>query len=111
LEDFPVIDWTIKLHPVADFLATYRMLVPFASKDSMRLPITGIAIDCSEEGEGKACMVATDGRRLTTRNHLTIEGIKDALIVPISPFLGWSKLTGDARIGVSKDGNPNKESV
>lgn len=111
LEDFPPTDWAIKTRLVADFLASYRMLTPFASKDTTRLPLLGIAIDCTEKGEGKACMVATDGRRLTTRNHLTIEGIKDALIVPMSAFLSWSKLTGDALIGVTKDGKHLKVEV
>lgn len=48
-------------------------------------------------------MVATDGRRLTAANSLTLP-IKQSVIVPRNKFLAWPKLTGATQAGF----NPKK---
>jgi hypothetical protein len=47
-------------------------------------------------------MVATDGRRLTTANSLTLP-ISRTVIVPRNKFLSWTRLAGESAVGVHRE--------
>ena len=96
-EEWPASPDGIKTEPVDPlFLQHYRMLLPFSSTDSTRHILQSVCCEVSKEGQ---LMVATDGRRLTTANSLSLP-IKQTVIVPRNKFLAWPQLKGDTRIGV-----------
>lgn len=89
--------------PTADakgFLDAYRRLAPFASAEETRRTICSIHVDIKGEGQGTATLVATDGRRLTCCNSLTLP--IDSITLPVSKFMLWAGLSSEARIGVLK---------
>ena len=102
----PAADWPPCLDeiPVAAadrFLPTYRRCVPFASTDQTRRVLNGIYVDLEGKDNSKATLVATDGRRLTCCNSLTLPlKAKNGVIVPVSKFLTWAGLGDDCCIGV-----------
>jgi DNA polymerase III sliding clamp (beta) subunit (PCNA family) len=89
--------------PTADakcFLDAYRRLAPFASTEETRRTICSVHVDIKGEGEGTATLVATDGRRLTCCNSMTLP--IDSITLPVSKFLLWTGLSSEVRIGVLK---------
>lgn len=80
------------------FIEYFRKAVPFASTDESRALLNTIHLDVSGTGH---CIVATDGRRLTSFNSMALPLKMDCNIRP-SKFLTWPKLTGDIEIGAKK---------
>jgi len=80
------------------FLDYFRKAVPFASSDTSRQMINTVNLNVSGKDH---CIVATDGRRLTCFNSMTLPIKLDCNIKP-TKFLTWSKLTGDIEIGAKK---------
>jgi len=73
----PAADWPpacddIQTAMADQFLPTYRRCVPFASSDQTRRVLNGIYVDLDGQGEHKATLVATDGRRLTCCNSMSL---------------------------------------
>jgi DNA polymerase-3 subunit beta len=101
----PVADWPpvgekIGVHPAERFLPTYRRLAPFVSQDETRRIISGVYVDFRGEG---VTLVATDGRRLTCCNSLSLPfKVKDGVIVPVTKFLTWAALGDECSVGVNK---------
>jgi DNA polymerase III subunit beta len=95
--DWPEVPQGIKVESVDPlFLEHYRLLLPFSSTDSTRHTLEGVCCEVSKEGH---LMVATDGRRLTSANSITLP-IQKTVIVPRNKFLAWPKLQGDTCIGL-----------
>jgi len=101
----PVSDWPpccddIQATDAEQFLPTYRRCVPFASSDQTRLSLNGIYIDLEGKGDRPATLVATDGRRLTCCNSMSLPiRAEHGVIVPITRFLVWSGLGDTCSIG------------
>ncbi len=101
-EEWPATPNGIKTAPVDRlFLEHYRMLQPFASTDDTRQTLESVCCEVSKEGQ---LMVATDGRRLTAANSITLP-IDKTVIVPTNKFLAWPRLTGETRLGVHPKNN------
>jgi len=102
----PAADWPPSCDdiPVAggdQFLPTYRRCVPFASSDQTRRVLNGIFIDLEGNGDRKATLVATDGRRLTCCNSMSLPiQTKHGVIVPITKFLIWTGLGDECSLGI-----------
>ncbi len=99
--EWPGNNHEVKTQPADDFLTVFQTLAPFAGTDSTRHVINSCFLDIADGKPGSSCMVATDGRRLTIRNTMTLP-LKESCIVPTSKFLNW--LEGSSRIGIVKQG-------
>ena len=100
-EEWPPIPKAVPTAPAdPGFLGTYRKLLPFASRDETRAILTGVCIDVQG---GNHTLVATDGRRMTSFNSLSLP-IGETCIVPTHKLLAWPKLGGECAIGLSRDG-------
>ena len=100
-------DWpsqlvTVETAPVEGFTDTFRRLMPFAATDETRLQLVSCFLDVSDTGEHKSKMIATDGRRLTLQNSMTLP-LTHSCTVPTTKFLAWPRL-GESRIGVACPG-------
>ncbi len=99
-------DWPPQGEPIPvgeakGFLDAYRRLAPFASTDPTRRIISSIHVDI--DADRNATLVATDGKRLTCCNSMRLPNVDNSgVILPVSKFLLWTGLPGDARIGVLK---------
>jgi DNA polymerase III subunit beta len=99
LDDWPALTATVKTTSADGFLETIQKLAPFVSSDTTRAVLNGCFLDVSEPGKGKARMVATDGRRLTCCNTMTLP-LSESCVIPVSKYLTW--LDGTCAIGVHK---------
>ena len=97
--DWPDLPATVTTEPVdGDFLCQLRRAAKFASKDESRRILNGVALERTERGH---YLVATDGRRLTALNSMTLpDGVN--CVTPVTKFLLASKLSGECRIGVGQ---------
>jgi DNA polymerase III sliding clamp (beta) subunit (PCNA family) len=105
VDGIDVAEWPPQGEPIPTaeakgFLEGYRRLAPFASTEESRRTICSVHVDIKGEGEGTATLVATDGRRLTCCNSMTLP--IDSITLPVSKFLLWAGLSSEARIGVLK---------
>ena len=100
--DWPETQVSIKTKPAEGFLQSYRKLVPFASTDPTHFALNGVYVDVTGKGERPICMVAVDGRRLSVWNSMKFP-LKGSCLIPISRFLCWNGLNGEASIGTSKE--------
>ncbi len=101
-EDWPELrPVDMKTSPVTGFIDAYRKLVPFASTDETRYVLNSVNLDVSEKQADGSVMVATDGRRLACRNHMTLP-IDESCVLRTSKFLAWPRLPADAEIGLAK---------
>jgi len=113
LPAFDAEDWpdmavpNMQTAPVPGFMATYRNLERFASKDETRYVLNSVHLDVSDRNKDGSVMVATDGRRLANRNHMTLP-IAESCILRTSKFLAWSRLPADAEIGLEKGKNGSR---
>lgn len=80
------------------FMDYFRKAIPFVSSDSSRAMLNTVNLNVSGKDH---CIVATDGRRLTCFNSMTLPIKVDCNLKP-TKFLTWSKLTGDIEIGAKK---------
>lgn len=98
LKDWPVLPVrATTLKPVeARFLDHVRQAATFASSDDSRPLLKAVFLDVQD----KAChkVVATDSRRLTALNSVRLP-LSASVIVPVTRFLTWGKLTGTPCIG------------
>ena len=100
--DWPELQVSIKTKPAEGFLSAYRKLVPFASTDPTRYALNGVYVDVTGKGERPVCMVAVDGRRLSVWNSMKFP-LRSSCLIPISRFLSWNGLNGEASIGTLKE--------
>ncbi len=102
-QDWPPSGADIATYEAKGFLKAYRRMAPFASSDETRRSICCVNIDVSGDGDRNATLVACDGRRLCCCNSLKlpVEG-GDGIMVPVSKFLLWSRLSEEVMLGVSK---------
>lgn len=100
--DWPEMQVSIKTKLADGFLPSYRKLVPFASSDPTRYALNGVYVDVTGKGERPVCMVAVDGRRLSVWNSMKFP-LRCSFLIPISRFLAWNGLNGEASIGTSKE--------
>jgi len=101
-EDWPELrPVDMRTSPVPGFIDAYRKLVPFASTDETRYVLNSIHLDVSEKQADGSVMVATDGRRLACRNHMTLP-LPESCVLRTSKFLMWSRLPADAEVGLLK---------
>jgi len=91
----------VETKPAAGFLETYRRLIPFSSKDDTRYTICSVYVEVGK-GESPITMIATDGRRLSTWNSMSLP-IKQSVVLPVTKFLSWNRLPDDAEIGARAD--------
>lgn len=103
-EEWPELPSDVKVKPVNGFLEAFQRVSAFASTDSTRYVLNGCYLDVSDKGQNKARIIATDGRRLTMANTMTLP-ISDSCIVPTTKFLAWSQLKGDVLVGTAKKGS------
>lgn len=97
--EWPELPATVKTQSVNDaFLENIRRLIPFATDDASRHVLNSVFLDVSQASH---FMVATDGRRLTSLNTVTLP-FKESHILPTRKFLSWSKLEGPLALGLSK---------
>ena len=97
-EEWPALEGEVPTRPAEGFIETYRRLTPFSSTDETRQVLGGVYLEVGT-GENPITMVATDGRRLASWNNLSLP-IKESVIVPVTRFLGWSRLPDDVHIGL-----------
>jgi len=102
--EWPELAVDVKVKPVDGFLESFQRVAPFSSTDETRYTLKGCYLDVSEKGEKKARIVATDGRRLTMCNTMTLP-ITESCIIPATKFLVWSQLEGEAKVGTAKKGD------
>lgn len=93
-EEFPPTPPDVETRPVSGFLPRFRQLAPFASTDTTRPILNSVHVEPGESGENPGTMVATDGRRLSCWNSMTLPVPMQA-IVPVTRFLCWNGLGGD----------------
>jgi DNA polymerase III sliding clamp (beta) subunit (PCNA family) len=91
----------MKTAPVPGFIDAYRTLAPFASTDETRYVLNSVHLDVSEKQADGSVMVATDGRRLACKNHMTLP-LDESCVLRTSKFLTWTRLPADAEIGLAK---------
>ena len=91
----------VAMQPAPGFLETFRMLEPFTSRDQTRYVLQGVHLDVGDREPDGSVMVATDGRRLASRNHMTLP-LAESCILRSSKFLTWSRLPADADVGMAK---------
>ena len=109
LDEWPVVPEAPATRPAEGFLETYRRLVPFTSDDQSRLVLSGILVDVNGKGARPVTMVATDGRRLTSCNGMTLP-LDLTTIIPATKFLGWTGLRADMQeIGIKTETVKEKE--
>ena len=103
--DWPPCGSEIQVQPAEGFLATYRRCAPFASSDeASRRTICSVYIDLSGKGPRNATLVATDGKRLTCCNSLSLPiQAKDGVILPVTKFLCWSGMGSECSIGTTTE--------
>ena len=102
-EDWPeTTTANLRTIPVPGFLQTYRTLANFASTDDTRYVLQSVNLDVQEKNKDGSVMVSTDGRRLASRNHMTLP-IPESTILRTSKFLAWSRLPSDAEIGLAQN--------
>ncbi len=98
-KEWPADPVAIITRPVDDkFLPTVRRALPFASDDDSRYVLQSVFLDVSGKSH---VIVATDGRRLTTLNTISLP-LKESCILPATKFLAWPRLEGATAIGVTK---------
>ena len=107
--DWPPRGADIQVQPAENFLSTYRRCAPFASTDeASRRTICSVFIDLSGKGPRNATLVATDGKRLTCCNSLSLPiQAKDGIILPITKFMVWPGMGDQCSIGIlTEKGGP-----
>ncbi len=82
-----------------DFLKQVRQAIPFTSTDETRPILNSVYLDVKGKDHR---IVATDGRRLTVLSCAELP-LSESVIVPVTKFLGWTKLVGDTCVGATKD--------
>lgn len=98
-EEWPAGPADVPTQPAAGFLETYRKLAPFASEDTTRYVLNSVYVDTDGKGDKPMTLVACDGRRMTCQNSMALP-IAHPTIVPVTKFLSWTGLQGDAGIGL-----------
>ena len=101
-DEWPVAPTVVPTKPAAGFLDTYRRLVPFACTDSTRYVLNSVYVEVADKGEHPVTMIATDGRRLTLWNTMSLP-LPMSVIIPTTKFLSWTGLQGDASIGLRSE--------
>lgn len=106
VEGFPTDDWPalsseIPTRPAPGFLCAFRRVAPFASTDATRPVLNTVHVDVGGKGTGNATLVATDGRRLTACNSLSLMLNREGIGVPVTKFLSWAALGEVCSIGAS----------
>lgn len=98
LKDWPSLPTrATTLKPVEPrFLDHVRQAVVFASGDDSRPLLQAVFFDVRDKDCHK--VVATDSRRLTALNSVRLP-LSESVIVPVTRFLNWGKLAGEACIG------------
>lgn len=98
VDDWPSLPVPAQTRTVEPLLLDHiRQTMTFASTDDSRYVLKGVYLDVADKNCHK--VVATDGRRLTVLNSVRLP-IEQSVIVPSSKFLGWSRLSGETRIGL-----------
>jgi DNA polymerase III sliding clamp (beta) subunit (PCNA family) len=109
LDEWPVVPESPATKPAEGFLETFRKLVPFTSADQSRHMLQGICVDVTGKGARPVTMVATDGRRLTSCNSMTLP-IETTTVIPANRFLAWPGLQGAMQeIGIETETTRQKE--
>lgn len=104
-QDWPQSGPDIRTEEAKGFLKAYRRMAPFAASDETRRTLQCVYIDVSGKGEHNATLVATDGRRLCCCNSLKLPVTDEhGVMVPVTKFLLWAGLPGEAMLGVSGTG-------
>ena len=114
-DDWPDAGADIRTAPATGFMATFRRVAPFASTDPTRPVLSGVFVDVdvNDQEQPTVTLVATDGRRMTCCNHLSLclDGWGHAdgkagttgVVVPVTKFLMWNGLSEDVTLGVAHD--------
>jgi DNA polymerase III subunit beta len=89
----------VELRLATGFLRTFRRCSVFASIDDTRQILNGVHIAPGTAGAGH--MVATDGKRLTCFNSMSID-LPEALTIKTCKFLLWKALGDDCELGTAE---------
>jgi DNA polymerase III sliding clamp (beta) subunit (PCNA family) len=101
LAEWPDVQADVETKPANGFLDTYRRLTAFSSRDETRYTINSVYVEVGT-GETPVTMVATDGRRLSSWNSMSLP-IKESVVLPLTKFLSWNRMPEDVEIGSRTD--------